>query len=84
MGRDRAADQKAVPTGVYAGGSALMLRLAERDNTIAHWPEGNTGNHVVPMELPDEHVADIGRSSSGRSSARWLERSVVLVRDFVP
>ncbi|WUV48682.1 epoxide hydrolase 1 [Nocardia vinacea] len=51
--------QKAVPTGVYAGGSALMLRLAERDNTIAHWPEGNTGNHFVPMELPDMHVADI-------------------------
>ncbi|MFI9509323.1 epoxide hydrolase family protein [Nocardia sp. NPDC052566] len=51
--------QKAVPTGVYSGGSALMLRLAERDNTIAHWPEGNTGNHFIAMELPEAHVADI-------------------------
>ncbi|WP_433732125.1 epoxide hydrolase family protein [Nocardia sp. CA-129566] len=51
--------QKLVPTGVYAGGSALMRRLAERDNIIAHWPEGNTGNHFVPMELPDMHVADV-------------------------
>jgi hypothetical protein len=51
--------QKLVPTGVYAGGSALMLRLAERDNIIAHWPEGNTGNHFVPMELPEMHAADV-------------------------
>ncbi|WP_069164025.1 epoxide hydrolase family protein [Nocardia altamirensis] len=51
--------QKQVPTGVYGGGSALMLRLAERDNTIAHWPEGNTGNHFVAMEKPQMHVADI-------------------------
>ncbi|MFQ6391968.1 epoxide hydrolase family protein [Nocardia sp. KC 131] len=53
------AGQKLVPTGVYAGGSALMRRLAERDNTIAHWPEGNTGNHFIPMELPDMHTADV-------------------------
>ncbi|SDG42492.1 hypothetical protein SAMN05421505_104100 [Sinosporangium album] len=32
--------QNLVPTGVYAGGSALWRRLAERDNIIAHWPEG--------------------------------------------
>jgi pimeloyl-ACP methyl ester carboxylesterase len=51
--------QKLVPTGVYAGGSALMLRLAERDNIIAHWPEGNTGNHFLPMELPEMHAADV-------------------------
>ncbi|MEU8898477.1 epoxide hydrolase [Nocardia sp. NPDC048505] len=52
--------QKLVPTGVYAGGSALMRRLAEQDNHIAHWPEGNTGNHFLAMEVPDQHVADIG------------------------
>ncbi|MFF3222749.1 epoxide hydrolase family protein [Nocardia suismassiliense] len=51
--------QKRVPTGVYGGGSALMLRLAQRDNDIVHWPEGNTGNHFVAMELPELHVADI-------------------------
>lgn len=51
--------QKRVPTGVYSGGSALMRRLAERDNAIAHWPTGNTGNHFVAMEVPQMHVADI-------------------------
>ncbi|MFI2279149.1 epoxide hydrolase family protein [Nocardia beijingensis] len=51
--------QKAVPTGTYGGGSALMRRLAERDNTIVHWPEGNTGNHFIAMECPEAHVADI-------------------------
>jgi hypothetical protein len=51
--------QKQVPSGVYGGGSALMRRLAERDNTIAHWPSGNAGGHFVAMELPDDHAADI-------------------------
>jgi pimeloyl-ACP methyl ester carboxylesterase len=51
--------QKRVPSGVYAGGSALMRRLAERDNTIVHWPEGNTGGHFVAMEKPLAHAADI-------------------------
>ncbi|MEU2253142.1 epoxide hydrolase [Nocardia xishanensis] len=51
--------QKLVPTGVYGGGSALIRRLAEQDNDIAHWPQGNTGNHFVAMEVPDMHVADI-------------------------
>jgi epoxide hydrolase len=51
--------QKQVPSGVYAGGSALMRRLAERDNTIIHWPEGNAGNHFVAMEVPQIHAADI-------------------------
>ncbi|QLY32417.1 epoxide hydrolase family protein [Nocardia huaxiensis] len=51
--------QKLVPVGTYGGGSALMLRLAERDNVIVHWPEGNTGNHFVAMDLPDAHAADI-------------------------
>ncbi|NUP28725.1 MAG: alpha/beta fold hydrolase [Nocardia sp.] len=51
--------QKLVPTGVYSGGSALMLRLAQRDNDIVHWPQGNTGNHFLAMEVPELHVADI-------------------------
>ncbi|NEE02267.1 epoxide hydrolase family protein [Phytoactinopolyspora halotolerans] len=51
--------QDLVPTGVYGGGSALMRRLAERDNRVVHWPEGNPGNHFVAMEVPDAHAADI-------------------------
>jgi pimeloyl-ACP methyl ester carboxylesterase len=51
--------QKRVPSGVYGGGSPLMRRLAERDNTIVHWPEGNPGNHFVAMEQPQAHAADI-------------------------
>ncbi|WP_280232638.1 epoxide hydrolase family protein [Nocardia cyriacigeorgica] len=51
--------QRLVPTGTYGGSSALMRRLAEKDNDIVHWPEGNPGNHFVAMEEPDMHVADI-------------------------
>jgi pimeloyl-ACP methyl ester carboxylesterase len=51
--------QKPVPSGVYGGGSALMRRLAERDNTIVHWPQGNPGGHFVAMEVPHDHAADI-------------------------
>jgi epoxide hydrolase len=51
--------QKAVPSGVYAGGPALFRRLAERHNTIVHWPEGNPGGHFVAMEEPAAHAADI-------------------------
>ncbi|MFE3444661.1 epoxide hydrolase family protein [Nocardia sp. NPDC059180] len=51
--------QRLVPTGTYGGGSALMRRLADKDNDIVHWPEGNTGNHFVAMEQPGAHVADI-------------------------
>jgi pimeloyl-ACP methyl ester carboxylesterase len=51
--------QTVVPSGVYSGGPDLLRRFAERHNTIIHWPEGNTGNHFVPMELPDAHAADI-------------------------
>ncbi|WP_243707925.1 hypothetical protein [Micromonospora sp. KC606] len=51
--------QKRVPSGVYGSGSALMRRLAGRDNTIIHWPEGNPGGHFVAMEVPESHVADI-------------------------
>lgn len=51
--------QKAVPSGVYAGGPALFRRLAERHNTIVHWPEGNPGGHFVAMAEPAAHAADI-------------------------
>jgi pimeloyl-ACP methyl ester carboxylesterase len=51
--------QNRVPSGVYGGGSALMRRLAERDNKIVHWPEGNPGGHFVAMEVPHVHAADI-------------------------
>lgn len=60
--------QKRVPSGVYGGGSALMRRLAERDNTIVHWPEGNPGNHFVAMEVPQTHAADI-RAFFGKLAA---------------
>lgn len=48
-----------MPTGVYGGGPDLTRRLAERHNTITHWPEGNPGNHFVAMEVPGAHAADI-------------------------
>ncbi|MCA2214692.1 epoxide hydrolase family protein [Jidongwangia harbinensis] len=51
--------QKAVPSGVYSGGPALFRRLAERDNTIVHWPEGNPGGHFVAMEEPLALAADL-------------------------
>ncbi|MFK3980320.1 epoxide hydrolase family protein [Micromonospora sp. NPDC050397] len=51
--------QKAVPTGVYSGPPGFR-RLAERDNTIVHWPEGNPGgHHFVCMERPDDVAADL-------------------------
>ncbi|WP_067710243.1 epoxide hydrolase family protein [Nocardia yamanashiensis] len=53
------AGQRLVPVGVYGGGSDLMRRLAERDNHIAYWPEGNTGNHFLAMDVPVAHAADI-------------------------
>ncbi|MQA11199.1 MAG: alpha/beta fold hydrolase [Pseudonocardiaceae bacterium] len=54
------AGQTAVPSGVYSGGPALFRRLAERDNTIVHWPEGNPGSHhFVAMDVPDALAADL-------------------------
>ncbi|MET9290730.1 epoxide hydrolase [Streptomyces sp. NPDC003077] len=51
--------QKAVPTGVYSGTPGFR-RLAERDNTIVHWPLDNpAGHHFVAMELPDAFAADL-------------------------
>jgi epoxide hydrolase len=51
--------QKAVPTGVYSGPPGFR-RLAERHNTILHWPEGNpVGHNFVSMEQPDHVAADM-------------------------
>src|SRR5262249_8805509 len=53
------AGQKAAPTGVYSGPPGIR-RLAERDNTIVHWPEHNpAAHHFVAMERPHELAADL-------------------------
>jgi hypothetical protein len=51
--------QSAVPTGVYGGGPGLFRRLAERHNTIVHWPDGNPDGHFVAMEVPEYVAADL-------------------------
>jgi epoxide hydrolase len=52
--------QAAVPSGVYSGGPPLFRRLAERHNTIVHWPEGNPGgHHFIAMDQPGAHAADV-------------------------
>lgn len=51
--------QSLVPSGVYGGGPDLWRRLAERDNTIVHWPQGNPGGHFVAMEEPHAVAADL-------------------------
>ncbi|MFF8955556.1 epoxide hydrolase family protein [Streptomyces sp. NPDC014894] len=50
--------QSKVPSGVYCGPPAIR-RLAERHNTVIHWPESNPGGHFVAMELPDALAADV-------------------------
>ncbi|MET9247806.1 epoxide hydrolase [Nonomuraea sp. NPDC003709] len=51
--------QTAAPTGVYSGPPGIR-RLAERYNTILHWPEDNTaGHHFVAMEQPGRLAADL-------------------------
>lgn len=51
--------QTEAPTGLYSGPPGIR-RLAERHNTIVHWPEGNPGSHhFVAMEQPDHVAADI-------------------------
>jgi len=51
--------QKAVPTGVYSGPPGIR-RLAERHNTILHWPEDNpAGHHFIAMDQPGPLAADI-------------------------
>jgi epoxide hydrolase len=51
--------QQAAPTGVYSGPPGIR-RLAERHNTIVHWPEDNPpGHHFVAMQRPDALAADM-------------------------
>ncbi|MFE2432816.1 epoxide hydrolase family protein [Streptomyces sp. NPDC059373] len=51
--------QSAVPTGVFCGPPAIR-RLAERDNTVIHWPESNPGrHHFVAMAAPGALAADL-------------------------
>jgi len=58
--------QKAVPTGVYSGPPGIR-RLAERHNTIVHWPEDNpAAHHFVTMQRPAELAADMHRFFSGQ------------------
>ncbi|MEV7802527.1 epoxide hydrolase [Microbispora sp. NPDC088329] len=52
--------QTVAPTGVYSGPPGIR-RLAERHNTILHWPEDNPGgHHFIAMDRPDRLAADIG------------------------
>jgi epoxide hydrolase len=51
--------QTAAPTGVFSGPPGIR-RLAERHNTIVHWPEHNTArHHFVAMEAPDALATDM-------------------------
>jgi pimeloyl-ACP methyl ester carboxylesterase len=51
--------QALVPTGVYSGPPGIR-RLAERHNTIVHWPEDNpSGHHFIAMEAPDHLARDM-------------------------
>ncbi len=51
--------QKAAPTGVYSGPPGIR-RLAERHNTIVHWPENNPGgHHFIAMNRPDHLATDM-------------------------
>jgi epoxide hydrolase len=52
--------QAVVPSGVYAGGPPLFRRLAERHNTIVHWPEDNpAGHHFIAASQPSAWAADL-------------------------
>jgi pimeloyl-ACP methyl ester carboxylesterase len=51
--------QRVAPTGVYSGPPGIR-RLAERQNTIVHWPEHNpAGHHFIAMDQPDAYAADL-------------------------
>ncbi|WP_406314478.1 epoxide hydrolase 1 [Streptosporangium sp. NBC_01639] len=51
--------QSEVPTGVYCGPPAIR-RLAERHNTVIHWPDSNpVGHHFLAMDVPEALAADI-------------------------
>jgi pimeloyl-ACP methyl ester carboxylesterase len=51
-------DQPKVPTGVSHAGPGIR-RLAERGNTIVHWPDNHSPSHMVAMAVPDQLVGDI-------------------------
>ncbi|GAA3510643.1 pimeloyl-ACP methyl ester carboxylesterase [Streptosporangium album] len=51
--------QLEVPTGVYCGPPAIR-RLAERHNTVIHWPDSNVGgHHFLAMDVPEALAADV-------------------------
>jgi pimeloyl-ACP methyl ester carboxylesterase len=51
--------QTAAPTGVYSGPPGIR-RLAERHNTILHWPDDNPGgHHFIAMDQPGPLAADL-------------------------
>jgi hypothetical protein len=58
-GMRRPVGQALVPTGVHNGPPGIR-RLAERHNTIVHWPEDNpSGHHFVAMDVPDQLARDL-------------------------
>jgi epoxide hydrolase len=51
--------QKTVPTGVYSGPPGIR-RLAEKTNTITHWPTANPpGHHFIAMDHPTDLATDM-------------------------
>jgi hypothetical protein len=53
------AGQKDAPTGVFSGPPGIR-RLAERTNTITHWPDHHKAeHHFVAMEAPEVLAADL-------------------------
>ncbi|WP_254885981.1 alpha/beta fold hydrolase [Streptomyces sp. NA02950] len=51
--------RQAAPTGVHNGPPGIR-RLAERHNTVTHWPVGSPGwHHFVAMELPGSVAAGL-------------------------
>jgi epoxide hydrolase len=49
----------AAVAGVYSGPPGIR-RLAERHNTIVHWPQDNpSGHHFVAMDMPDHLARDM-------------------------
>ncbi|OHV30994.1 MULTISPECIES: epoxide hydrolase family protein [Pseudofrankia] len=51
--------QTAAPTGVYSGPPGIR-RLAERHNTIVHWPDDNpAGHHFIAMDQPGPFATDL-------------------------
>ncbi|MFD2569218.1 epoxide hydrolase family protein [Spirosoma soli] len=53
-------EAKVIPMGVavFAADNTIR-RLVDRDGSIAHWSEFDTGGHFAAMEVPDLFVADV-------------------------